>query len=245
MPHCIYHQCLVNIYHCILTVHISLSLCCILIVNISLPSHCECHHNSIVYISLSFHHHCSFTSSIIYSSCSLVKPSLFIVKLVLVWVNFVHSKLLWSSHVELLVYLFGVENLQPYPSRLMRRGLIFLLLISTIFCGLLYLSSATWGGAASHLSSPMGFFLSFLMVGELQLDQTSFDPLPSLPRHPLVEVMSREFPWMLSEWCSASIFCDQHSVFHTAPHLKVLYKICKQTLQINLYIPDVYWSSVC
>ena len=114
----------------------------------------------------------------------------------------------------------------------MHRGLIFLLLISTILCGLLYLSSATWGGAALHLSPPLGFFLSFLMVGELQLDQMSFNPLPSLPRNPLVEVTLREFPRTLSEWCSASIFCDQHSVFHTAPHLKVLYsqiKICKQT----------------
>ena len=111
-------------------------------------------------------------------------------------------------------------------------GLIFLLLISTILCGLLYLNSATWGGAALHLSPPLGFFLSFLMVGELQLDQMSFDPLPSLPMNPLVGVTLREFPWTLSEWCSASMVCDQHSVFHTAPHLKVLYsqiKICKQT----------------
>ena len=60
----------------------------------------------------------------------------------------------------------------------------------------------------------------------------SFNPLPFPPRNPLVEVMLREFPWMLSEWCSVSIFCNQHSVFHTAPHLKVLYsqiKIHKQT----------------
>ena len=128
--------------------------------------------------------------------------------------------------------LFGVENLQPYPSRLMHQGLIFLLLTSTIPCGLLSLSSPTWGGAALHLSPPLGFCLSFLVVGELQLDQISFDPLPSLPRNPLVVVMSREFPWTLSDWCSASMFCDQHSVFHTAPHLKVLYsqtKTCKQT----------------
>ena len=107
-----------------------------------------------------------------------------------------------------------------------------MLLIFTMLYGLLYLSSATWGGAALHLASPLGFFLGFLVVGELQLDQISFDPLPFLPRNPLVEVMSREFLWMLSEWCSASIFCNQHSVFHTAPHLKVLYsqiKICKQT----------------
>ena len=130
------------------------------------------------------------------------------------------------------LFLGGVESLQPYPSRLMHRGLVFLLLISTILCGLLYLNSATWGGGALHLSPPLGFFLSFLMVGELQLDQMSFDPLPSLPRNPLVVVMLREFPWMLSEWCSASMVCNEHSVFHTAPHLKVLYsqiKICKQT----------------
>ena len=83
-----------------------------------------------------------------------------------------------------------------------------------------------------HLSPPLGFFLGFLVVGELQLDQISFDPLPSLPRNPLVEVTSREFPWMLNEQCSASIVHDQHSVSHTAPHLKVLYsqtKIHRQT----------------
>ena len=100
------------------------------------------------------------------------------------------------------------------------------------FCGLLYLNSATWGGAALHLSPPLRFLLSFSMVGELQLNQMSFDPLPSLSMNPLVGVMLREFPWTLSEWCSASIVCNQHSVFHTAPHLKVLYsqiKICKQT----------------
>ena len=53
-----------------------------------------------------------------------------------------------------------------------------------------------------------------------------------LPMNPLVEVTLREFPWTLSEWCSASMVHNQHSVFHSAPHLKVLYsqiKICKQT----------------
>ena len=132
----------------------------------------------------------------------------------------------------MFAWLFGVESLQPYPSILICQGLIFLLLTSTILCGLLYLSSATWGGAASNLSPPLGFCLGFLVVGELQLDQISFNPLPSLPRNPLVGVMSREFPWMLSEWCSASMFHNQHSVFHTEPHLKVLYsqtKIHKQT----------------
>ena len=114
----------------------------------------------------------------------------------------------------------------------MHRGLMFQLCISTTFCGLLYLASATQGGAASHLSPPLGFLLSFLMVGELQLDQMSFNPLPSLPMIPPVEVTSREFPWTLSEWCSANMVHNQHSVFHTAPHLKVLYsqiKIRKQT----------------
>ena len=80
--------------------------------------------------------------------------------------------------------------------------------------------------------SPMGFFLGFSMVGELQLDQMSFNPLPFLPRNPHMKVMSRVSPWTLSERCSACIIHDQHSVVHTAPHLKVLYsqiRICKQT----------------
>ena len=80
--------------------------------------------------------------------------------------------------------------------------------------------------------SPMGFFLGFSIVGELQLDQMSFNPLPFLPRNPHMEVTLRVSPWMLSKWCSACIICNQHSVVHTAPHLKVLYsqiKIRKQT----------------
>ena len=97
--------------------------------------------------------------------------------------------------VELLMFYVasGIESLQPYPSRLMRRGLIFLLLIFTILCGL-SLSSATWGGAALHLSPPLGFCLGFLLVGELQLDQISFDPLPSLPRNPLMELLWESSP---------------------------------------------------
>ena len=80
--------------------------------------------------------------------------------------------------------------------------------------------------------SPMGFFLGFSMVRELQLDQMSFNPLPFLPRNPRMKVTLRVSPWMLSERCSACIVCNQHSVVHTAPHLKVLYsqiKIRKQT----------------
>ena len=85
-----------------------------------------------------------------------------------------------------------------------------------------------------HPFLPMGFFLGFSMVGELQLDQMSFNPLPFLPRNLHMKGTPRVSPWiwMLSEWCSACIVHNQHSVFHTAPHLKVLYsqiKIHKQT----------------
>ena len=114
----------------------------------------------------------------------------------------------------------------------MHWGLVLLLPIFTILHGLLSLSSGAWGWAASHLSSPLGFCLGFLLVGELQLDQMSFDPLPSLPRNPLMELHWESSPGHSSEWCSASIFRDQLSVFHTASCLKVLYnqaKIHKQT----------------
>ena len=80
--------------------------------------------------------------------------------------------------------------------------------------------------------SPMGFFMGFLMVRELQLDQMSFNPLPFLPRNPHMKVTSRVSPWTLSEWCSTCIIHNQRSVVHTAPHLKVLYsqsRIRKQT----------------
>ena len=127
----------------------------------------------------------------------------------------------------------GVESFQPYHSRLMRWGLILLLPIFTIFfVGWCPLALVPGGGAALHLSSPLGFCLGFLLVGEVQLDQMSFDPLPSLPRNPLVKLCRESSPGRSSEWCSANIFHNQLSVFHTAPHLKVLYnqdKILKQT----------------
>ena len=88
-----------------------------------------------------------------------------------------------------------------------------------------------------HLSPPLGFFLGFSMVRELQLDQMSFNPLPSLSRNPQVEVTSRVSPWMLSEWCSASIVHNQHSVLSHCTPLKRLYsqiKICKQTRRSTL-----------
>ena len=129
-----------------------------------------------------------------------------------------------------LCFLFEIESLQPYPSRLMCRGLISvtyfghaLRVVVSQFCYL--------GWSCNSPLSSTGILLSFLMVGELQLDQISFDPLPSLPRNPLVEVRSREFPWTLNEQSSVSIVCNLHSVIHTAPHLKVLYsqtEICMQ-----------------
>ena len=100
----------------------------------------------------------------------------------------------------------GIESLQPYPSRLMHWELVFLLLIFTILCGLLSLSSATWGGAASHLSPPLGFCLGFSLVGELQLDQMSFDPLPSLPRNPLVELCQESSPGHLASGALQACF---------------------------------------
>ena len=134
----------------------------------------------------------------------------------------------------MFAWLFwGVESLQPYPSRLMHRGLIFLLLISTILCGLLYLSSATWGGAASHPLSSTGILFELLNGRGVATGSNALRSTP-FPAHESTcgGYMSREFPWMLSEWCSASMLHDQHSVCHTAPHLKVLYsqtKICKQS----------------
>ena len=83
--------------------------------------------------------------------------------------------------------------------------------------------------------SSTGILLSFLMVGELQLNQMSFNPLPSLPMNPLVEVTCRESsPGCLvsgaqQAWFAISIVC-----FTLHPILKVLYsqiKICKQTLR--------------
>ena len=142
---------------------------------------------------------------------------------------------------------FGVESLLTIPFQIDAQG--------THICAIGFYH-ALWvavsrlcclGWSCNTPLSPMGFFLGFSMVGELQLDQMSFNPLPFLPRNPHMKVTSRVSPWMLSERCSACIICNQHSVVHTAPHLKVLYsqiRICKQT-RINLHIPDVCWSGIC
>ena len=152
-----------------------------------------------MYISSSFHHCLSvhLFSHHFYILSSLVNSYLVI-----------HSKR--SQFITLSTYLcvlFGVESLQPYPSSLMCRGLMFQLQISTTFFLWVAVSQFCYLGwsCLTPLSST-GILLNFLMVGELQLDQMSFDPLPSLPMNPLVEVTSREFPWTLSEWCSASMF---------------------------------------
>ena len=89
------------------------------------------------------------------------------------------------------------------------------------------------GEAALHFSPPLGFTLGFFtLVGELQLDQMSFDPLPSLLRNPLLELCRESSPGCQSELCTASILCNLQSVFYTAPLQKAVYKqarISKQT----------------
>ena len=74
-------------------------------------------------------------------------------------------------------------------------------LFSPFLGGCCPLALVPGGGAASHLSSPLVFYLGFLLVGELQLDQMSFDPFPSLPRNPLVELCWESSPGCSSEWC--------------------------------------------
>ena len=74
-------------------------------------------------------------------------------------------------------------------------GLVFLLHIFAILCGLCFLALIPGGEAASHFSPPLGFNLGFCtLVGELQLYQMSFDPLPSLPRNPLLELCQESSP---------------------------------------------------
>ena len=70
-------------------------------------------------------------------------------------------------------------GLATIPSRMMHWG-------SCLCCMFYYslwvaVSNLPSGGkAASHFSPPLGFTMGFFtLVGELQLDQMSFDPLPS------------------------------------------------------------------
>ena len=85
-----------------------------------------------------------------------------------------------------------------------------------------------------HSLPPLGFTLGFLtLVGELQLDQMSFDQLPSLPRNPLLELCQESSPGCQSELCSASIFGNQQGVFYTAPLQKVMYKQARMSKQTH------------
>ena len=88
MPHCTYHQCSVNMSHCILIVYMSLS------------SHCKYYHNitlHIIIISSSLLI-CKYHHMLIHS---FVKPSL--LHFVSFSLIFVHSKL--SQFITLLSYL--------------------------------------------------------------------------------------------------------------------------------------------
>ena len=79
-------------------------------------------------------------------------------------------------------------GLATIPSRMMCWG-------SCLCCMFYYslwvaVSNLPSGGDTALLfSPPLGFTLGFFtLVGELQLDQMSFDPLPSLPRNPILEL---------------------------------------------------------
>ena len=85
-------------------------------------------------------------------------------------------------------------GLATIPSRMMHQG-------SCLCCMFYYslwvaVSNLPSGGeAALHFSPPLGFTLGFFtLVGELQLDQMSFDPLPSLPRNLLLELHRESSP---------------------------------------------------
>ena len=211
MLHCKYHHCFViNI----------------IIISFVTP-HCKYYHHSIVHV---IHH---FIVNIAFAHCKhhhLLTVCSFIVKSLdhIFALNFCHYSLSYSHFMSLPGLRVFNHTLPDWCVRVSYSCYLFL----PFFVGWCPLALVPGDGAALHLSSPLGFYLGFLLVGELQLDQMSFYPLPSLPRNPLVKLWQESSPGCSSEWCSASIFCDQLSVSHTAPHLKVLYnqaKICKQT----------------
>ena len=139
----------------------------------SLPFHCK-------------YCHCSFANIIIHSSSA--HP------LLNHWVVFFCYIKFLLLLIELLIFhvTSGIESLQPYPSRLLHQELVLLIYIFLpFFVGCCLSALLPGGGAALHLSLPLGFCLGFLLVGELQLDQMSFDPLPSLPRNPLWSYIKR------------------------------------------------------
>ena len=100
-----------------------------------------------------------------------------------------------------LTFWGGIESLQPYPFWTDALGThVFFFLFSTdiicfaIPCGLFVPSLAIQGEAALHLSPPLGFHWGFILVGELQLNQMSFDPLTSLPRNTPSELLLESSP---------------------------------------------------
>ena len=111
-----------------------------------------------LYMSSSSHSkycHCSFINIVIHS--------LSVHSLLDYWAMFYIKFLL--SLIELLVFCVtsGVESFQPYPSRLIHQGLILLLPIFTILCGLLSLSSGTWGWSCIAPLLSTGILLGLLV----------------------------------------------------------------------------------
>ena len=83
-----------------------------------------------------------------------------------------------------------------------------------------------------HTSLTHGVLLGLLNGWGVATGSNVLQSTPFPAQEPMHEGYVKSVPWMLSEQCSACIVCDQHSVVHTAPHLKVLYsqiKIRKQT----------------
>ena len=155
-----------------------------------------------------------------------------------------------SAALRVLMCPFGVESLKTIPFQIDAQGthisvIYFYHALRVAVSRFCYL-----GWSRDTPLSPMGSFLSFLMVGELQLDQMSFNPLPSLPRNPHMKVTSRVSPRMLSEQCSTCIVRDQCSVVHTAPRLKVLYsqsrirkQACGSTFTSRMFVGPVSVSN--
>ena len=80
------------------------------------------------------------------------------------------------------------------PSRMMCQGLcLYCMFYYSLWVAVSNLLSG--GEAALHFSPPLGFTLGFfILVGDLQLDLMSIDPLPSLPRNPLLELCQESSP---------------------------------------------------
>ena len=143
-------------------------------------SHCKYHHCSVVMSHYKYHH-----SPVLHSS---------IVKWLFVcFIKFTPHYSSWS-HLYFMSFPRYIESFQPYPPEWCVRACVLTTCFS-ILCGLCFLALLSGGGAASHSSPPLGFNLGFItLVGELQLDQMSFDPLPSLPRNPLLDLSWESSP---------------------------------------------------